>query len=46
MTSSTISKNAFKGVSSKATIKVPKGKAKSYKTLFQKKGLSKNVNVK
>ena len=45
MTSSTISKNAFKGISSKATIKVPKGKAKTYKTLFQKKGLSKKVKV-
>lgn len=46
MTSKTIDKNAFKGVSTKTTIKVPKGKAKSYKTLFQKKGLSKKVNVK
>lgn len=46
LTSKSVSSNAFKGVSSKATIKVPKGKAKSYKTLFQKKGLSKKVNVK
>lgn len=46
MTSKTISKNAFKGLSSKATIKVPKGKAKSYKTLFLKRGLSKKVKVK
>ncbi|MEE1303940.1 MAG: leucine-rich repeat domain-containing protein [Agathobacter sp.] len=37
---------AFKGVSTKATIKVPKGKAKTYKSLFQKKGLSKKVIVK
>ena len=46
MTSKTVSKNAFKGVSSKATIKVPKGKAKTYKTLFRKKGLSKKAKVK
>ncbi|MDD6069205.1 MAG: leucine-rich repeat domain-containing protein [Clostridiales bacterium] len=46
MTSKTIDKNAFKGVSAKTTIKVPKGKVKSYKTLFQKKGLSKKVIVK
>ena len=42
----TIGKNAFKGVSSKITIKVPKGKAKAYKALFRKKGLSKKVKVK
>ncbi|MDD6069204.1 MAG: leucine-rich repeat domain-containing protein [Clostridiales bacterium] len=46
MTSKNIDKNAFKGVSTKATIKVPSGKAKTYKTLFQKKGLSKKVKVK
>lgn len=46
MTSKTISMNAFKGISTKATIKVPSGKAKTYKTLFQKKGLSKKVKVK
>lgn len=46
MTSKTISNNAFKGISTKATIKVPSGKAKTYKTLFQKKGLSKKVKVK
>lgn len=44
--SDTIAKDAFKGVSTKATIKVPKGKAKTYKSLFQKKGLSKKVIVK
>ena len=46
LTSKSVSKNAFKGVSTKATIKVPSGKAKTYKTLFQKKGLSKKVKVK
>lgn len=46
MTSKTISKNAFKGISTKTTIKVPSGKAKTYKTLFQKKGLNKKVKVK
>ncbi|MGN0153896.1 MAG: leucine-rich repeat domain-containing protein [Lachnospiraceae bacterium] len=46
LTSKTVSKNAFKGVSATATIKVPSGKAKSYKTLFQKKGLNKKAKVK
>lgn len=41
-----ISKDAFRGISSKTTIKVPKGKARAYKALFRKKGLSKKVVVK
>ena len=46
MTSKTISKNAFKGISGNVTIKVPSSKAKTYKTLFRNKGLSKKVKVK
>lgn len=46
LTAKSVSKNAFKGISSKVTIKVPKGKAMSYRTLFRKKGLSKKVTVK
>lgn len=46
LTAKSVSKNAFKGISSKVTIKVPKGKAKAYRTLFRKKGLGKKVIVK
>lgn len=46
MNTKTIAKNAFKGIGKNATVKVPKGKAKAYKTLFQKKGLNKKVKVK
>lgn len=46
LTSKSVSKDAFKGISTKTTIKVPKGKAKTYKALLQKKGLSKKVKVK
>ena len=43
ITSKTLSGNAFKGVSSKTKVKVPKAKKSSYKKLFYKKGLSKKV---
>lgn len=46
LTAKSISKNAFKGISSKVTIKVPKGKAKTYRALFRKKGLNKKITVK
>lgn len=46
LTLKSVSKNAFKGISSKVTIKVPKGKTKAYKTLLRKRGLSKKVTVK
>lgn len=46
LTSKSISKNAFKGVGNKVTIKVPKSKKKAYTTLFRKKGLSKKVKIK
>ena len=41
-----IGKNAFKNINSKATIRVPKKKLKAYKKLLKKAGLSKKVNVK
>lgn len=41
----TLSKSAWKGISSKTTIKVPKSKYKTYKKLFQKKGLKKSVKI-
>ena len=46
LTAKTIAKNAFKGVSDKVTIKVPKEKKKAYTALFRKKGLSKKVKIK
>lgn len=46
LTSKSVSKNAFKGISTKTTIEVPKSKKKAYTTLFRKKGLSKKVKIK
>lgn len=46
LTGKTVSKNAFKGVSAKTVIKVPKAKKKAYTKLFRKKGLSQKVKVK
>lgn len=46
LTSKNVSKNAFSGISSKVTIKVPKSKVKAYGKLFREKGLSKKVKVK
>lgn len=46
LTSKSISKNAFKGISNKTVIKVPKSKKKAYIKLFRKKGLSKRVKIK
>ena len=45
LTSKSISKNAFKGISGKVVIKVPKGMKKKYKKLFRAKGLSKKVRI-
>ena len=42
----TVGKGAFKKVNSNATIKVPSGKANTYRKLFRKKGLPKSVKVK
>lgn len=41
----TIGKNTFKGIYSKAKIKVPKNRFKFYKKLFNKKGLKKTVKI-
>ena len=41
----TIGKNTFKGIYSKAKIKVPKNRFKSYKKLFNKKGLKKTAKI-
>lgn len=46
LTLKSVSKNAFKGIPSQVTIKVPKGKAELYLTLLRKRGLSKKVTVK
>lgn len=40
-----VGKNAFTGIHKNAKIKVPAAKRKSYKTLFQKKGLGKSVKI-
>lgn len=45
LTDKKLKKNAFKGVSTKTVIKVPKAKLKAYKKLFVKKGLSKKVKI-
>lgn len=41
----TIGKNAFKGIHVKAKIKVPRGKLKTYRKLFKKKGQGKKVTI-
>lgn len=46
LTSKTLSKKTFAGITSKTTVKVPKSKLSEYKKLFRKCGLSKNVKVK
>ena len=46
LTSKTLSKKTFAGITSKTTVKVPKSKLNAYKKLFRKCGLSKNVKVK
>ncbi len=46
LTTKNVGSNAFKGIYSKATIKVPKSKEKAYRTLLKKKGIGKSVTVK
>ena len=46
LASSKIGSKAFKGIYAKATIKVPGSKVSAYKTLLQKKGVSKKATVK
>ncbi|MDO5145889.1 MAG: leucine-rich repeat protein [Eubacteriales bacterium] len=41
-----IGKNAFKNISPKAVVKVPKGKVKAYQKILRAKGLGKKVRVK
>ncbi len=45
-TTKTVAKGAFKGITKKTVIKVPKKKLQAYKKLFRKKGLSKKVKIK
>lgn len=40
LTNKTVGLNAFKGISSKAVVKVPKKKLKSYKKILKKKGIN------
>ena len=46
LTKKTLAKGAFKGITKKTVIKVPKKKLSAYKKLFRSKGLSKKVKVK
>ena len=46
LTDKNVGKNAFKGINSKATFKCPKGKAKDYKKILQKKGAPKTAKFK
>ena len=46
LTSKTVSKKAFKGLTKITTIKVPRKKLTTYKKLLKKKGLSSKVKVK
>lgn len=41
LTAKAVGKNAFKGISAKASVKAPKGKQKAYRTLLRKKGFGK-----
>ncbi len=40
-----VAKNAFKGITKKTTVKVPKSKIKAYRKLLRKKGLSSKVRA-
>ena len=46
LTDKKVGSNAFKGISSKATIKVPKSKLSQYKKLLKKKGVSAKATIK
>lgn len=46
LTAKNVGSSAFKNTYKKAAVKVPKGKAKSYKKVLQQKGLSKNAKIK
>lgn len=46
LTAKKVGSNAFKGIHTNATIKVPKAKYKAYKTLLKKRGAGKKVKYK
>ena len=46
LTNKNVGSKAFKGISSKAIIKVPKKKVSDYKTLLKKKGVSSKATIK
>lgn len=46
LTNKNVGKNAFKGISSTAQIKVPKSKYKNYKSMLKKKGVSAKAKIK
>ena len=46
LTSKNVGNKAFKGISAKATIKVPKSKLASYKKLLKVKGVSSKAKIK
>ena len=46
LSNSKVGRNAFKGIYSKAKVKVPKSKLKSYKTMLRKKGVGKKAVIK
>ena len=46
LTKSSVGSNAFKGISAKATIKVPKSKLKSYQSIMRARGAGKKVKIK
>ena len=46
LTKKSIGAKAFKGIASKATIKVPKKMKKSYKKILEKKGIGSKVKIK
>ena len=46
LTKKSVGANAFKGISSKAVIKVPKSKLKSYQSILKARGVGKKVKIK
>lgn len=46
LTSKGLGRKAFKGISSRAVVQVPRGKVKAYQKLFRQKGLSRKVKLK
>lgn len=46
LTSSKVGTSAFRGIHKKATIKIPKSKFKSYKSILKKKGIGRGVKYK